>query len=84
LAAGKPVIVNSNGWTKEIVEKYNIGYYVDPESPEQLAQLLLEIKDKKEVLEVMGKRAGQLAEEQYERIKLAKQVEQTLMNALKT
>lgn len=83
LAAGKPVIVNSNGWTREIVEKHNIGYYVDPESPKQLAQLLIEIKNKKEMLEEMGKRARQLAEEQYERSKLAKQVERILVGVLK-
>ncbi|ESU71412.1 hypothetical protein T260_13485 [Geobacillus thermopakistaniensis] len=82
LAASKPVIVNSNGWTRKIVEDYNIGYYVDPDHPIQLAQLLLEIKEKRDVLEEMGKRARKLAEEKFERIKLAKQVEQVLIDTL--
>lgn len=82
LAASKPVIVNSNGWTRGIVEEYNIGYYVDPDHPIQLAQLLLEIKEKRDVLKEMGKRARKLAEEKFERIKLAKQVEQVLIDTL--
>ncbi len=50
LAAGKPIIVNSNGWTRAIVEKHKIGYYVDARKPEELADLLIELKDKKETL----------------------------------
>ena len=33
LSAGKPIIVNSNGWTKDIVETYQCGYYVDATKP---------------------------------------------------
>ncbi|WP_327987323.1 glycosyltransferase family 4 protein [Geobacillus thermodenitrificans] len=82
LAASKPVIVNSNGWTRNVVENHNIGYYVDPDHPIQLAQLLLEIKGKKGMLKEMGKKARNLAEEKFERIKLAKQVERVLLDVL--
>ncbi|HZG17448.1 MAG TPA: glycosyltransferase family 4 protein [Candidatus Bathyarchaeia archaeon] len=82
LAAGKPVIVNAAGWTKEIVESYGVGFYVDPHQPESLARLLLAIKSGKESLRDMGIRARRLAEEKYDRIKLASQMEDILTKAL--
>ncbi|MEN2667385.1 glycosyltransferase family 4 protein [Listeria aquatica] len=65
LAAGKPIIVNSNGWTKNIVEEQEIGYYVDAEKPEQLAKLLIELKDKKEYLKSLKEKIKNLAKMQY-------------------
>ena len=50
LSAGKPIIVNSAGWTKDLVEKEDCGIFVDPERPEELAMKLLQIKDDKETL----------------------------------
>ncbi|MFS0555431.1 glycosyltransferase family 4 protein [Brevibacillus sp. 179-C8.2 HS] len=81
LAAAKPVIVNSAGWTKDIVEKHNIGFYVDPDHPEQLANLLVELKNQSHDLVEMGERARKLAEDKYERIKLAAQMEAVLVQA---
>ena len=45
LSAGKPIIVNSAGWTKDLVENENCGFYVDPNNPEDfaLAEALLDI-----------------------------------------
>ena len=65
LAAGKPVIVNSSGWTKDIVEKNNCGFYTDPEKPEQLAEKLLDVKDDKQLRETWGDNARKLALEEY-------------------
>ncbi|GAA0367821.1 glycosyltransferase family 4 protein [Bacillus horti] len=78
LAAGRAVIVNSNGWTKDIVEQHSIGYYVNPKSPEELGKLLLELKDQKEQLRIMGRNARTLAERKYDRLKLAEQIESIL------
>src|SRR5690606_31256826 len=36
LSAGKPVIVNSRGWTKDLVEKEQCGFFVDPQRPQEL------------------------------------------------
>lgn len=33
LASGTPVIVNTKGWLKELVEQHECGFYVDPEKP---------------------------------------------------
>ena len=65
LAAGKPCIVNSAGWIKDIVEQNDCGFYVDPEKPEQLAEKLLEIKDDSMRLKSWGKNARKLATEVY-------------------
>lgn len=82
LAAAKPVIVNSAGWTKELVENYQIGYYVDPKRPAELAELLLSLIGKKEQLQRMGERARALAQAEYERGKLAQQLEAVLHKAM--
>lgn len=43
LSAGKLIIVNSAGWTKDMVEQYDCGYYVDPEHPKVFGDLLMNI-----------------------------------------
>ncbi|GGF22676.1 glycosyltransferase WbuB [Halobacillus andaensis] len=80
LAAARPTIVNSNGWTKDIVEDNQIGFYVNPEKPSELGELLIDLKKEKEMLKEMGRRARQLAEKQYDRKKLAEKVEKILLN----
>lgn len=67
LSAALPVIVNSAGWTKGIVEDYHCGFYVDPENPKELANRLLEIKDKKDVLEEMSKNARKVSLEVFDK-----------------
>lgn len=67
LSAGKPVIVNSAGWTKGIVEEHHCGFYVNPDDPKELALKLIEIKDKKEELDEMGKNARRISVEIYDK-----------------
>ena len=78
LSAGKAIIVNSAGWTKDMVEKDNCGFYVDPEKPEMLADKLLEVKDNKPLLEKWGKNARRLSVEVYDKAKLSAQVADVL------
>lgn len=66
LAAGKPIIVNSNGWTKTMVEENKCGAYVDPETPSELADLIMEWKSQPEKLINMGINARKLAETTYD------------------
>lgn len=72
LAAGKPIIVNSDGWTREIVEKHKIGYYVDARNPQQLADLLIELKDNKETLRGLKKEIKAVAEAEFSARRAAK------------
>lgn len=78
LSAGKPIIVNSPGWTKDMVEKDNCGFFVDPEKPEILADKLLEVKNNKTLLEEWGKNARRLSVEVYDKAKLSAQVADVL------
>lgn len=78
LSAGKPIIVNSAGWTKDMVEQEKCGFYVDVENPEMLADKLLEYKDQKELLEEWGKNARRLSVEVYDKAKLSAQVADVL------
>ena len=83
LSAGKPIIVNSAGWTKDMVEKDDCGFFVDPEKPEELARKLLEIKDNKELLDKWGKNARKLSVEVYDKGILAGKVADVLENVYK-
>ncbi|WP_312903114.1 glycosyltransferase family 4 protein [Chryseobacterium taichungense] len=81
LSAGKPIIVNSAGWTKDIAEKYHCGFYVNPNRPEELAQKVLYLKDNPELVKEMGQNARKLAETFYDKSILCKKfvevIEQT-------
>ncbi|MDR3022556.1 glycosyltransferase family 4 protein [Chryseobacterium sp.] len=72
LSAGKPIIVNSAGWTKDIAEKYHCGYYVNPNRPEELIQKVLYLKDNPELVKEMGQNARKLAETVYDKSILSK------------
>lgn len=71
LSAGKPIIVNSAGWTKDLVERDDCGFYVDPEKPEDLVTGILQYKDDKEILERWSKNARKLSIEVYNKDILA-------------
>ncbi len=45
LAAGKLVVVNFKGWLKQMVERHQLGFYVDPETPESLTEVLTPLVD---------------------------------------
>ncbi|WP_036065312.1 glycosyltransferase family 4 protein [Listeria fleischmannii] len=80
LAAGKPIIVNSAGWTKDIVEKYKIGYYVDARNPQELADLLLELKNQKAMLRGLKKEIKTIAETEFSAAKASTELLEILEN----
>src|SRR5690606_737809 len=43
LAAGVPVVQNTQGWMKDFLEEYEIGFTLDPNDPKQLADKLIEL-----------------------------------------
>jgi len=67
LSAGKPSIVNSAGWTKDIVEKGNAGFYVNPSKASELAEKILVLKNNPELSKSMGESARKLAETTYDK-----------------
>lgn len=83
LSAGKPIIVNSSGWTKDLVEKENCGFFVDPEKPEDLAEKLLAYKEEKETLRVWGENARRLSIEVFDKRILSAKVADVIEMAYK-
>lgn len=72
LSAGKPIIVNSNGWTKKMVEDYKCGFFVSPSNPKELKDLLLKICGDKDKLRMLGMNSRKLAENKYDKSILCK------------
>ena len=80
LSAGKPIIVNSAGWTKMMVEEGDCGFFVDPDNPSVLADKIIEIKDDKELLARWGNNARKLSIEKYDKALLSAQVADVIEN----
>ena len=67
LAAGKLTIVNSPGWTKELVEQYKCGFYADPENPSRFIEKIKPYLAEREKLESVKNNARSIAEKLYSR-----------------
>src|SRR5699024_9639768 len=65
LSAGKPIIVNSAGWTKKMVEESNCGYYVNPNKPQELVDKIKYLQAHPETIQQMGESSRILAETTY-------------------
>lgn len=78
LSAGKPIIVNSAGWTKDIAQEHNCGFYVNPKRPEELMEKILYLKQHPQVVKIMGGNSRKLAEYVYDKSILSKKFVQTI------
>jgi glycosyltransferase involved in cell wall biosynthesis len=74
LAAGVPVIQNTNGWMKEFLEKHKVGYTIGPNNPRTLAELLITLADNPDVTKTIKDRAIKVAKENFDKNKLAQQM----------
>ncbi|MDE1208106.1 glycosyltransferase family 4 protein [Tenacibaculum larymnensis] len=83
LSAGKPIIVNSAGWTKDMVEKHNCGFYVNPNVAQELVDKILLLKRNPEIVKEMGRKSRTLAETVYDKSILCKQFVETVENTYK-
>lgn len=72
LSAGLPIIVNSSGWTKKLVEDGGCGLFVDPESPKDFAEKIIFLKNSPETRQNMGENSRKLAETTYDKSILCK------------
>lgn len=80
LSAGKPIVVNSAGWTKELVEKEKCGFFVDPEHPEDFVRKIIKYKNDYNLLMEWGKNSRILSESKFDRSILSAQVADVLEN----
>ncbi|MDZ4169810.1 MAG: glycosyltransferase family 4 protein [Coriobacteriia bacterium] len=84
LASGRPVIVNSDGWTREIVESDGAGMYFPAGDGDALAEAVIRLADDEAARADMGTRGRGLAESRFARDILAEQVLTTLSSAAAT
>src|SRR5215213_9149349 len=70
-AAGRPAIVNMDGWMRRLVEDNEAGMYVRAGDAEDLAQKLAWLRAHPEEVERLGRNGRALAEREFDRDKLA-------------
>ena len=65
LASGKLTIVNSNGWTKDLVEENQCGFYADPKHPQEFIDKIEPFLNDRALLEGHKNNARLVAESYY-------------------
>jgi glycosyltransferase involved in cell wall biosynthesis len=80
-AAGRPAIVNMDGWMRELVEGNDAGIYVRAGDARQLAERIAWLREHPERAERMGRNARALAERDFDRDELAARVLEVLEEA---
>lgn len=80
LSAGKPIIVNSSGWTKNMVEEHDCGFFVHPAKPKELVERIMFLKDNPEKKREMGAKSRWLAENHYDKSILCRQFADVIEN----
>lgn len=78
LSAGKPIIVNSNGWTKDIVINYKCGYYYERGNFESFLKMIDEIMRDKEDFMKMGEISRNLSLTMFDKERLTELIVQQL------
>ena len=81
LASGTAVAINYQGWQKELLEETSAGIALGPH-PATAVVPLLDLLNSPQRLSECGARARQLAEERFDRDKLARQLERVLLDAV--
>jgi glycosyltransferase involved in cell wall biosynthesis len=74
LAAGVPVVQNTKGWMKDFLEEHKVGYTLDADDADGLANLLIEVSANPDVLKSMGQRAKIIAAERFDKDILSQQM----------
>ena len=80
-AAGRPAVVNTSGWLKELVEEHEAGVYVRPGDPAHLAEQVAFLRANPALVERYGRNARTLAERSFDRRLLAERLERLLQEA---
>ncbi len=67
LASGKLTIVNTPGWTKDLVENHQCGFYANPLDPTIFIEKVRPFLEQRELLELYKNNARTTAEKHYSR-----------------
>ena len=66
-AAGRPAVVNTPGWQRDLVERHEAGVFARPGDPVDLAAQVLRLRDDPELAAAYGRNARRLAEGEFDR-----------------
>jgi len=80
-AAGRPAIVNTDGWQRVLVEEHAAGVYVRPGDAADLAEQVLALRDDPERARRYGANARELAAREFDRDLLAERLRGVLERA---
>ena len=81
LAVGTPVIVTNQGWTKALVEQHSCGWYVPAGDAAALVEQLQAVLARPEWLALAGANGRELAQKEFGRQQMARQIQQLLETA---
>jgi glycosyltransferase involved in cell wall biosynthesis len=73
-AAGRPAIVNTGGWMRELVERNEAGLYARAGDPADLAEKVRRLAEDPELARRLGRNARALAEREFDRDELAERL----------
>jgi glycosyltransferase involved in cell wall biosynthesis len=65
LAAGKMIVLNFNGWMKDLVEEHHCGFTYNPEKPEEFVKEISKFISNPLLLEKYQKNARELGQSQF-------------------
>jgi glycosyltransferase involved in cell wall biosynthesis len=80
LAAGVPVIQNSNGWMKEFLAFHNIGFTIDSRDPLLLARKLIELDESPHIVDEMRNRSKLIAAKEFDKKILSDKMLNSILN----
>ncbi len=83
LAAGKPVLLNYNGWQREVIENNNAGYGCRQCDLNEYLEKLMCLYRNRNSLQEMGCKARKLAEQEFSRDKIASDVLELIKEVVK-
>jgi glycosyltransferase involved in cell wall biosynthesis len=66
LAASLPVIQNTRGWIRDLLDEHECGFTVDPDDERELVDRLVQLADDPELAERLGRNARRLAEAEFD------------------
>jgi glycosyltransferase involved in cell wall biosynthesis len=81
-ACQKPTLIGVDGEARSVLEKIGAGMFVEPEQPQALAQALLYLRDKPDLLAQMGLAGRQAVLKQYSLQAAARQIETILIEVI--
>jgi glycosyltransferase involved in cell wall biosynthesis len=82
LASGKPILLNSNGWTKDIIEKNKCGFYFDSKDKYALFNLINDLKHNNKLLSLMSRNSKNIALKYFDKTILINKFSKIVQNIL--